>query len=314
MTSFQRLTTTPPAPLQELAHRRRGLRLFVLRDDERYLPAYPGDRAFGGNKWRKLQHNLLAAREQGYRTLLTFGGAYSNHLAATASAGRLFGFRSVGVVRGEADSDNPTLRHARRCGMQLHFLDRSAYRQKETPEIRQALLDRFGPCYVLPEGGTNALALQGCRAYAGEITEQLGGAPPDYLVAACGTGGTLAGIITGLTGRTQAIGLSVLKGGFLQKEIAMLLDEPAAPDWTVLDDYHFGGYARFRPPLIDFINRFRTETGIPLDPIYTGKLFYGVFDLLEKDYFPPGSTVAVLHSGGLQGVAGFNERFGKVIG
>jgi len=246
--------------------------------------------------------------------LLTFGGAYSNHLAATASAGRIFGFRTIGVVRGEADNDNPTLRHARRCSMQLHFLDRSAYRPKETPEVQEALFDHFGPYYLLPEGGANALALQGCREYVREITEQLGELPPDYIITACGTGGTLAGIITGLPGPTRAIGLSVLKGDFLQQAVRQLISEHAAQNWTVLNDYHFGGYARFRTPLIDFINRFRAETGIPLDPIYTGKLFYGVFDLLEKEYFPPGSTVAVIHSGGLQGVAGFNERFGKVIG
>lgn len=304
-----------PSPLESLRERfleERGIRLLLKRDELRFLAAYPGDRAFGGNKWRKLKYNLPAAQEQGYRRLLTFGGAYSNHIAATASAGRLFGFQTIGIIRGEPGSDNPTLRHAQRCGMHLHFVDRTTYRRKEEPEVLREIMDRFGPACLIPEGGTNGLALQGCREMVTEIEEQLPGGLPAYICLAAGTGGTLAGVIDGLAGRSFALGFSALKGGFLAGEVTSLLREYGSAvqnNWLMVDRYHFGGYARFKPPLLEFIRDFREQHGIQLDPIYTGKLMYGVYDMIKEGFFPGGSTVLAVHTGGLQGIAGFEERY-----
>ncbi|WP_258048970.1 1-aminocyclopropane-1-carboxylate deaminase/D-cysteine desulfhydrase [Hymenobacter sp. NBH84] len=196
---------TSPLILQELPEpvaARRNIRLLLLRDDLTQ-PALPG------NKWRKLKYNLREARHLGHNTLLTFGGAYSNHLAAVAAAGPLHGFRTVGVVRGEPTLPlNPTLAGAQAHGMQLHYLDRATYRRKTEPEVLAELLREVGPAYVIPEGGSNALALPGCAELVTELTQQT---DFDYLCVACGTGGTLAGLLTGLAGTRQAIGVAALK-------------------------------------------------------------------------------------------------------
>lgn len=313
------LFSHPPSPLQELTApilKERGVRLLIKRDDQLALPDFP---AFCGNKWRKLKYNLQAAREAGHNRLLTFGGAYSNHIAAVAAAGAAFGFATVGVIRGEAHPPlNATLSRARTDGMELTYLDRTTYRRKNEPEVRAGLERRFGPCYLIPEGGSNGPALRGCAELARELDRQLGGRWPDLCCLSVGTGGTLAGLVAGIGDRCRTLGFPALKGDFLKKEIAGLLAThyPGRdfPHWDLQTDYHFGGYARFRPALIEFINRARTQYDLPLDPVYTGKLFFGLFDLIEKGAFPAGSTVLAVHTGGLQGVTGFNERFGGLIG
>lgn len=311
----------PPSPLEELESstlRRAGVRLLVKRDDR--LRLGPG-LALCGNKWRKLQYNLQAARDEGQTTLLTFGGAYSNHIAAVAGAGAAFGFRTIGLIRGERPQGlNPTLHFAEDCGMELHFLSRAAFREKQSPEFINQLQEQFGPSYLLPEGGTNALALRGCRHIAEEVerqTERL----PDYWCCSLGTGGTFAGIAAALGGRAKALGFSALKGDFLEEEVERWLAPLLSPrrgegwkPWVINTEFHFGGYAKFTPYLVDFINGFRQQHGILLDPIYTGKLFYGIFQLAGEGYFPKGSTILAVHTGGLQGIAGFNGRFGELIG
>lgn len=317
------------SPLQELDLSFWSLgnvRLFVKRDDLLYDERAP---YFCGNKWRKLKYNLQVAREQDYSTLLTFGGAYSNHILATADAGKLLSFKTIGIIRGEEHLPlNFTLRNARDRGMQLHYLDRTTYRNKDSAEVREQLLAQFGPCYFIPEGGTNGLALKGCAELGEEIETQMESSSfkvprswkvedsgPIYIALSCGTGGTMAGLLTGLAkAKTQVIGFSALKGDFLQKEIEHLLSQnglTTAANWQIQTDYHFGGYAKFKPDLIDFIRRFKAVYDIQLDPIYTGKLFYGVFDLIQKEYFPKGSTIVVVHTGGLQGIEGFEERYGE---
>ena len=284
-----------------------GVRLLLWRDDLAH-PDLPG------NKARKLKYNLTAARQQGHHTLLTFGGAYSNHLAAVATAGRLFGFNTIGLVRGDAPPAgtalNPTLARAVADGMALHYLDRSAYRQRAAPDFMTAQLAHFGPAYVLPEGGTNALALPGCAELAAEIRQQT---RFDALAVAVGTGGTLAGLLTGLLGQEQAVGVAALKnGGFLNAEIDALTRLAAGqcfPNYALLTDYHFGGYAKYSAELLAFIQQFRARQGVLLDPIYTGKLLFGVLDLIGKGYFPRGSTVVAIHTGGLQAWAGWERRF-----
>ena len=192
-------------------------------------------------------------------------------------------------------------------------MDRSSYREKERPEVTDILRRSYGDPYIIPEGGTNQHALRGCRELAEEILAQTAGSElPDAFGVACGTGGTLAGLTDGFGNSVKGLGISVLKGGFHQNTVGELLEKYAEKpprNWEIRSGFHFGGYARFTPALIDFINRFKSRHRIPLDPVYTGKLFIAIFHLVENGYSPENSTVLVIHTGGLQGVAGFNERF-----
>ncbi len=303
-----------PSPIQEIQNellRAKKVKLFLKRDDL----IHP---SVSGNKWRKLKYNLVAAKELNHRTLLTFGGAFSNHIHAVAAAGKVFDFKTIGIIRGDRiDPLNATLQYAEDQGMQLHFVPRSAYRQKNTASFCLALEEQFGRFYSLPEGGTNTLALKGCAEIIVEIKDQLGQAP-DYITTCVGTGGTIAGIIKGSasTTQTEILGVSALKGNFLKGEVEELLAAASvsvSTKWSISNDYHFGGYAKFKPSLIEFINDFKKTYQIALDPIYTGKLMYGIFDLIKKDYFKKDSTVVAIHTGGLQGIEGFNQRYGRMI-
>ena len=285
-----------------------GVRLLLWRDDLAN-PDLPG------NKARKLKYNLAAARQQGHHTLLTFGGAYSNHIAAVATAGRLFGFKTIGLIRGDEPvvgaSFNPTLSQAVADGMTLHYLDRTAYRRRSEPAFIAEQLAQFGPAYVLPEGGTNELALAGCAELVAEIRQYVAF---DALAVAVGTGGTLAGLLTGLAGEHHAVGVAALKnGGFLRDEVDALTEQAAAKvftNYTLQTDYHGGGYAKYSAELMEFIKQFRTRHGVLLDPIYTGKLLLGVLNMIGNGYFQRGSTVVAIHTGGLQAWAGWEARFG----
>ncbi|RPD46344.1 1-aminocyclopropane-1-carboxylate deaminase/D-cysteine desulfhydrase [Hymenobacter sediminis] len=297
--------------LQEAAADRAGVQLLMLRDDLNH-PELPG------NKWRKLKYNLQQARQQGHTTLLTFGGAYSNHIAAVAAAGRLTGLRTVGVVRGDELRSRPlnsTLAQAQADGMALHFLDRATYRRKHEPEVIAELLQEIGPAYVLPEGGSNTLALPGCAEL---IPELLALTDFDTICVACGTGGTLAGLLVGLDGQRTALGFAALKGAeFLRSDINTLTQQATRQtyaNWDLRTEYHGGGYARLNPELRQFVHEFQQRHGILLDPIYTSKMMVGVLDLLELGYFHRGSTVVAVHTGGLQAWAGFggNEGVGSV--
>jgi 1-aminocyclopropane-1-carboxylate deaminase/D-cysteine desulfhydrase-like pyridoxal-dependent ACC family enzyme len=287
-----------------------GVRLLLWRDDLAN-PDLPG------NKARKLKNNLIAARQQGHHTLLTFGGAYSNHIAAVAAAGRLFGFQTVGLIRGDAPLDgaplNPTLSRATADGMALHYLDRNSYRRRSEPDFVAEKLAEYGPAYVLPEGGTNALALPGCAELTAEIRAQVAF---DVLAVAAGTGGTLAGLVLGLVGQEQAMGVAALKNGsFLHSEVDALMQQAAGrtfSNFSLQTDYHFGGYAKYSADLLEFIRQFRARHGVLLDPVYTGKLLFGLLDLIGKGHFRRGSTVVAIHTGGLQAWAGWEARFGPL--
>ncbi|WP_040398400.1 1-aminocyclopropane-1-carboxylate deaminase/D-cysteine desulfhydrase [Cesiribacter andamanensis] len=290
-------------PLLEAAR----VRLYLKRDDL----LHPH---ISGNKWRKLYYNLEAARQQGWERLLTFGGAYSNHIAATAAAGREWGLQTIGIIRGEEHLPlNPTLQFARQQGMALHYLDREAYRHKDEPAQLEALQQQLGPFYYIPEGGSNALAVKGCAELVGELDVQ----QYDFIATACGTGGTLAGLVAGLNRRQQALGFPVLRGSSYLKGAVDALTEAyngqCYQNYQLMPDYHFGGYAKWTPELINFINLFRDKTGIPLDPIYTGKMMFGLYDLVKKGWFKPGTRLLAIHTGGLQGIKGFNERFGELV-
>ncbi|MFH9866895.1 1-aminocyclopropane-1-carboxylate deaminase/D-cysteine desulfhydrase [Streptomyces lydicus] len=286
-----------PSPLQEVTEEpfaRRGVRLVLKRDDLIHS-------ALPGNKWRKLEPNLRAAAAAGERTLLTFGGAWSNHLRATAAAGRLLGFATIGVVRGDELAGAPLNDSLARCaadGMRLHFLDRARYRRKTDPDVLAALHDRFGAFRLIPEGGSNSLAAQGCA----ELGRELRGVA-DIAAVACGTGGTLAGLAAGLGPDGQALGIPVLKGGrphFLQgtvEELQRAAFGGPRGTWRLDDRFHCGGYARRTPELDAFADAFEQRHGLALERIYVAKLLYGLTTLAGEGAFPPGSTVAAVITG-----------------
>jgi len=270
-----------------------GVEVRVKRDDLIH-PTIPG------NKYRKLKYNLIEASRAGHDTLLTFGGAFSNHLYATASAGQLLGFRTIGVVRGEEHRPlNPVLATASAAGMELHYLDRASYREKDSEAVFARFKETVGRFYLVPEGGSNALGVRGCAEIVEEIEE-----PFDYICTAVGTGGTLAGLISGLRGRQQAIGVSVLKGAtFLEEDVRRLLEESGytrgGGRWRIELGYHFGGFAKVKPELVRFIREFEARHRLSLDPIYTGKMMYALFDLAQSGLLPPGARIVALHTGGV---------------
>ncbi|MGW6274594.1 1-aminocyclopropane-1-carboxylate deaminase/D-cysteine desulfhydrase [Streptomyces sp. NPDC055060] len=295
------MSTTPPAiprpalpsPLQELRDdrfARHGITLTLKRDDLIH-PDLPG------NKYRKLSLNLDAAVAAGHESLLTFGGAYSNHLRATAAAGRLLGVRTIGVVRGHELADRPLNPSLARCaadGMRLHFVDRATYRRKTDPEVLAALLSTLGAAdpYVIPEGGSNSLAVRGCTA----LGEELRGHAHTAAVA-CGTGGTLAGLAAGLAPGQRALGIPVLKGGFLDAGTRALQERAfGAPtaNWHLDERFHFGGFARTTPGLTAFADDFEDRHGLPVERVYVAKLLYALTALSEEGAFPPGATVTAV--------------------
>jgi 1-aminocyclopropane-1-carboxylate deaminase len=282
-----------PSPLTELHDDRlaaRGVRLWLKRDDLIH-PDLPG------NKWRKLTHNLQAAAAGGHRTLLTFGGAYSGHIRATAAAGHYFGFGTVGVIRGEPHLPlNPVLAQATGHGMRLQYLDRTRYRAKGDPALLARLRGQWGDFYLLPEGGSNALAARGCAELAAEIG-------PGYDVVCCpaGTGGTLAGLAAGLAPGQRAIGFPVLKGGeFLAAEVSRLQLEAfggPAGQWQLECGFHHGGYARRTAELDAFIGDFAARHGLVLDWVYVAKMMSGIYALAGQNVLPAGSRIVAVITG-----------------
>lgn len=273
-----------------------GIRLLIKREDQNHP-------FVSGNKWWKLNYNLEEAMKAGHTTLLTFGGAYSNHIYATAAAAHELGLKSIGIIRGEETLPlNPTLSFAKASGMRLHYVSREAYRNKTEASFIEQLHKQFGDFYLIPEGGTNALAVKGCVEFAKHLNNEI---DFDYICLPMGTGGTIAGVIEGLNESKKVIGFSSLKGAtFLEDEIKRYT---AKKNWQLVYDYHFGGYAKVTNELIEFMNAFEKQFNIPLDPIYTAKMMFGVMDLIKKNFFESGSTILVFHTGGLQGRAGSNS-------
>lgn len=292
---------TPIQKIEDPLIKDSGIKLFIKREDLNHPE-------LSGNKWHKLKYNLITAKENGYETLLTFGGAYSNHIYATAAAGELFGFKTIGIIRGEEHLPlNPTLGFAVSKGMEIHYVNRKAYREKNSSEFITTLREKFGKFYLIPEGGTNKLAVKGASEIISNIHIDF-----DYICCACGTGGTLTGLVTGLNGRKKALGFSILKGGnFLLDNVEKLIYESTGKkytNWEINLDFHFGGYAKINSELIAFIKRFHKITSIPIEPIYTGKLLFGVYNLILNHYFSNGKTVLIVHTGGLQGLRGMEKK------
>lgn len=272
-----------------------GVHLFLKREDNIHS-------FISGNKYRKLKYNIEAAKKLGVSKLITFGGAYSNHIAAVAFAGQEFGFETIGIIRGDELEDkiqeNPTLLFAQGCGMQFKFISRESYREKHSMSFIEKLKKEFDNFYLLPEGGTNELAVKGCEEILTEADTYF-----DYVCCAMGTGGTISGIINSSKQGQQILGFPALKGSFLKEDISRFVTRK---NWNIINEYHFGGYAKITMELIEFINQFKKENNIQLDPVYTGKMMYGIFDLLKKGYFKKGSKILAIHTGGLQGITGMN--------
>lgn len=260
-----------------------------------------------GNKFRKLKFNLEAAKNKNQKVLVTFGGAFSNHIVAVAGAGKEFGFETIGIIRGEELQDkianNPSLLQAQQLGMKFVFISREQYRLKETPNFIEQLKKDYGDFYLLPEGGTNELAIKGCEEILTSSDSEF-----THICSSVGTGGTITGIINSSANNQDIIGFSSLKGDFLQKDIAKFANKN---NWSVNSEYHFGGYGKVTDELIDFINDFYLEHHIKLDPIYTGKMMFGVLDLIKNNYFQSNSKILAIHTGGLQGVLGMNKVLEK---
>ena len=278
-----------------------GIELFIKREDQ----LHP---IISGNKFRKLKYNLSAAKQQNKKALLTFGGAFSNHIVAVAGAGKEFGFETIGIIRGEElqekINENPSLTVAQQLEMKLFFVSREIYKLKDTPEFIAELQSKFGDFYLLPEGGTNELAIKGCEEILYDRDFEF-----THICSSIGTGGTISGIINSAASHQNIIGFSSLKGDFLQNDITKFATQN---NWSVNCEYHFGGYAKVTNELIEFMNSFYLEHAIPLDPIYTGKMMFGIFDLIQNSYFPPKSKILAIHTGGLQGIAGMNMKLEKL--
>ncbi|MFE7227515.1 1-aminocyclopropane-1-carboxylate deaminase/D-cysteine desulfhydrase [Nocardioides sp. NPDC057577] len=282
-----------PSPVVEIEDDRlakAGVRVLLKRDDLIH-PEIPG------NKWRKLKYNIATARELEFETLLTFGGAYSNHIRATAAVSAYFGFRSIGVIRGEEHLPlNPSLRYAVSRGMRLTYLDRAAYRAKSSDAVIEALHREFGDFYLIPEGGSNAEAVRGCAELSKELDEVV-----DVVFCAVGTGGTLAGVAAGAAPGLTTVGVPVLKGGaFLEDDIVRLQEQMYGArrgSWRLECDYHFGGYAKRTPELDDFIDDFDQRHGLRLDWLYEAKMMYALIDQVARGTFSRGTTIVALISG-----------------
>lgn len=300
---------TEPTHLQEIIDpdiEKAGVQVYIKRDDL----IHP---LVSGNKWRKLKYNLIEAAKQGHNKILTFGGAFSNHIYSTAASGALYGFKTIGIIRGEETLPlNPTLEFAQSKGMEMHYISRTEYREKDSDQHINKLKDKYGDFYLVPEGGSNTLALPGVAELVREID-----IPFDYICTAIGTGGTLAGLISTEQENYKALGFASLKGnGYLEEEVRSLIKtsgREVPSNWEIIHDYHFGGYAKMKKELAIFIREFETKHRIPLDPVYTSKMLYGVLDLIKKGYFEKGKTIIALHTGGLQGNAGMEQKINKLL-
>ena len=270
--------------------------LFIKREDK----IHP---LISGNKYRKLKYNIKKAKIAQYQTLLTFGGAFSNHILATASAAHENELKSVGIIRGEELAfkwkGNPTLSQATALGMQLKFVSRSDYRNKHSVEFIEQLKAEYGHFYLLPEGGTNNLAIKGCEEILTKEDKRF-----NVVCSSVGTGGTIAGIINSVSLGQKVIGFPALKGDFLIEDICKFATNE---EWNLQMDYHFGGYGKVSVEHRNFIHDFKKETQIPLDPIYTGKMMFGIVDMVKKDKFERDAKLLAIHTGGLQGIVGMNK-------
>ena len=280
----------------------------IKLNDRLFLkPEYLNHEFVSGNKWRKLKYNIEKAKNEGHTTLLSFGGAYSNHIAALASAGKIYGFKTIGVIRGEElesnYENNPTLKYAKSCGMIFKFVSRESYKMKDALHFINDLRNQFGAFMLIPEGGTNKLAIKGCEEIFNPTDIMF-----DYVCCCVGTGGTISGLINSCWTQQKILGFPALKGAYLNKDISKFAKRK---NWELIEGYHFGGYAKINEELIHFMNNFKLKYDIQLDPVYTAKMIFGVNELMNNGYFEKNAKILLIHSGGLQGIPGMNEKLRK---
>lgn len=289
-----------------------GVQLSLLREDE----SHP---LFGGNKLRKLKYNLIKAQSEGRDTILTFGGVWSNHIYATAAAAKEFGFKSIGIIRGEdPPGSTATLEFARSCGMQLHFVTRAEYREKEEDFFKAWLREQFGSFHLVPEGGSNYLGVNGCVEIMSKQTR-----PFDTVAIACGTGSTLAGVLLGMGPHQRLVGFPAVGEGehLIERIISQLYwflgDADTANEYRsqfqLKPEYAMGGFGKTNDELISFMRDFYEQTNVKLDPLYTAKMMFGLIDLIKKGRFVPGHRILAIHTGGHQGTVGIERRLGYSI-
>jgi 1-aminocyclopropane-1-carboxylate deaminase len=300
------VSISQPTPEQELQSRfltDHKIKVYVKRDDLNHPTIM-------GNKWRKLKYNLQYALDNDFDTLLTYGGAYSNHILASAAAAKLCGLKSVGIIRGDElhPDSNITLQSARNLGMNLEFVTREDFRLMKNELVFPSTIN--GKVYVLPEGGTNELAIEGCRELIFELSN-----PYDIYCTAMGTGGTFSGLLKGLSGSGMLMGFSALRGKWIIPEAIKMLNKNRIVfnNYQIYQDDHFGGYGKYSERLLDFIKGFYQDYNILLDPVYTGKMFFSVWEMIKNAQIATGSRILLIHTGGLQGIAGFNERYGTKL-
>lgn len=293
-----------PSPLQEYfdpLFTQKKIRFFIKRDDL----IHP---FISGNKWRKLNLNIVHAKKYHYNSIISFGGAFSNHIYSLAAAGKFFNIKTIGIIRGEeADGNNPTLRFAIQQGMTIEKVSREAYRDKNT--LLHHFSQKYTNAYFVPEGGSNELGTKGCEKISEELSTQIG---PDFTCVPVGTGGTISGIINGSKGESTILGFPVLKGvNYLEEEINNFTNSKYS-NWYLVSNYHFGGYAKINSVLINFMDDFLNKHNIQLDPIYTSKMMFGIVELLKQGYFPENSKIVAIHTGGLQGLEGMKTKIEKL--
>lgn len=295
--------TIPLQRINDSITQKYGIKLYILRTDLNHP-------TISGNKLFKLKYNLQEAKAQNKKTLLTFGGAFSNHIAATAAAGKEFKINTIGIIRGEEyETLNPTLKFAKSCGMELQYVPRTLFKNKKALHDYIEQLYSSLEIYLIPEGGSNELGIRGCK----EITQHID-IGFDYICTACGTGATMVGIVQSLKEDQKAVGFQILKGeGYIKSEVSRWLSKTVTEElnltqknWSINEDYHFGGYAKVKEELKQFMKQFGQDNKIPLDYIYTGKMLFGIYDLIKNGFFKKGQTIIAVHTGGLQGNAGFN--------
>ena len=294
------LFSDKPIPNQALSlpvFEKMGVQVFVKREDLLHAEV-------SGNKFRKLKYNLQQAQKEGCDGLLTFGGAFSNHLAATAAAAHAYGFQSVGVVRGDELAHkplNPTLAYCQSKGMQLHFVSRELYKQKE--KGIEHLIENHPSFYILPEGGSNPRAVQGCREILNDSDALF-----DTLAVAVGTGGTMAGLIQSAMPHQEVVGYQVVYDVAIPQQIRTFVGHNR---WTLDPTYKTVGYAKTPPELVGFAIEVAKQSGIVLDPLYTGPMLWRMVQQLKSNTWTHGNRILVIHTGGLQAIAGVNARLAK---
>lgn len=287
-----------PSPIQKVNHpllHKNKIDFHVKREDLIH-------EEISGNKWRKLKYNLQFALENNIKKIITFGGAFSNHIYATAAACNAFGLESVGIIRGEYDPHNPTLQFAKSCGMEVKFIDRTSYREKENSAVVKIILSQQDSYLLVPEGGSNELAYHGLK----ELAEEINDSNFDVVMVSAGTGSTASGILRWLDSSKELWVFSSLKSDYLYSEILDNVDVSKGKQLRFIPDYHFGGYGKSPESLISFMNGFSAETKIPLDPIYNGKLVNGFFEMATEDQFDQSKSYLWIHTGGLQGIDAYN--------